>query len=322
LLSYPTTNVADAVPQQVKAEAFEESTEFGTPRGISDPSYLKLGYNWKDWDLGLRASWKYLRAATREQIENRITRALEADNRLVTGTILQRLFDPTPRVNDWGHTVYGLWSGDGMIPPDHMGRNFAGDHTHYLTTESTTLDPLHVEAGIKHVAEHGYGSTQAARFLLLAHPNDIASAKLTTWRAGVEYVTAKVPAFDFIPSSNAPARLTNERVQGATPPPDYNGLEVTGSYGKALVIESYFIPAGWVAIVASGGPDSDANPVGFREHTNPAYRGLRQIPGPGPYPFQEAFLARGFGVGVRHRGAALAIQITASSTYTTPVIET
>lgn len=132
--------------------------------------------------------------------------------------------------------------------------------------------------------------------------------------------TNKTPKWDFIPSSNAPARLTNERVEGAAPPPDYNGLEVTGSYGKALVIESYFIPAGWAAIVATSGTNSESNHVGFREHTNQAYRGLRAIPGVGPYPLQELFLARSFGVGVRHRGAALAIQITGSASYTPPVI--
>jgi hypothetical protein len=233
---------------------------------------------------------------------------------------LQRLFSNVVRTNDFGHSVYGLWNGDGMVPPKHLGRTFDGAHTHYLTTTTTTLDPLHVEAGIRHIAEHGYGSTRAARFLLLVHPNDVETSKITSWRAGVTFDTNKTPKFDFIPSSNAPARLTNERVEGAVPPPEYNGLEVTGSYGKALLIESYFIPAGWAAIVATGGPGGESNPVGFREHTNPACRGLRAIPGVGPYPLQESFLARSFGVGVRHRGAAVAIQITAGSTYTPPVI--
>jgi len=201
-----------------------------------------------------------------------------------------------------------------------MGRSFTGDHTHYLTTESVTFDPLHFEAGQRHVTEHGYGSTQSARLLLLIHPDDLIASKLTSWRAGVTFDTNKTPAFDFIPSSNAPARITNEVVVGATPPPEYNGLEVTGSYGKCLVIESYFIPKGWCTIVASGGLNSRDNPVGFREHREASYRGLRQIPGRGPYPIVESFLARGCGTGVRHRGAAVAIQITASASYTPPVI--
>ncbi|WP_234802258.1 hypothetical protein [Mycolicibacterium fortuitum] len=292
LLSYTTTNAADAVPQNVQSEHFEEATEFGVPVGVSDPSYLKLGFSWKDWDLGLRMTWKYVRDATSEQIQNRVTRALEADNRLVNASILQRLLDPTVFFNDWGHSCYGLYNGD-MKPPDHMGRTFAADHTHYLTTQSTTLDSLDVELGCRHIAEHGYGSTQSARFLLLAHPNDVEASKITSWRAGVEYATGKVPKFDFIPSSNAPAYLCNETVHGAAPPPDYHGLDVTGSYGKALLIESYFIPQGWCSVVATGGPGSTNNPVGFREHINPSYRGLRHIPGCGPHPLVASFLARG-----------------------------
>ena len=44
------------------------------------------------------------------------------------------------------------------------------------------------------------------------------------------------------------------------------------------------------------------------------------IPGVGPYPIQEHFCVRSFGTGVRHRGAAVAIQITNNANYTAPVI--
>lgn len=322
LLSYNTLNAADAVPQNVKAEEFDEASEYGLPQGISYQSYLKLGYSINDFDLALRMTWRYLRAADRAQVENRIARAFAADNRLVSGTILQRLFSNVVYTNDFGHPVYGLYNGD-MKPPDHMGRSFDATHNHFLVTESATLDSMDVEAGIKHISEHGYGSTQSARFLLLVHPDDVEAAKLTTWRAGVEYTTNKVPKFDFIASSNAPARLSNETVHGAVPPSEYNGLDVTGSYGKALVIESYFIPQGWAAIVASGGPGSESNPIGVREHSNPSYRGLRLLPGHWrDYPLIEAYLQRTFGVGVRHRGAAVAIQITTNTSYTPPVIQT
>ena len=118
---------------------------------------------------------------------NRITRALEADNTLVNGLILQRLFSNLVRTNDYGLPVLGLWNGDGQVPPSHMGRSFAGDHSHYLTTESVTFDPLHFEAGQRHVTEHGYGSTQSARLLLLIHPDDLIASKLTSWRAGVTF---------------------------------------------------------------------------------------------------------------------------------------
>lgn len=72
----------------------------------------------------------------------------------------------------------------------------------------------------------------------------------------------------------------------------------------------------YVAVVATGGPNSDVNPTGFREHVNVAYQGFLHIPGPGPYPIPNS--VRSFGVGVRHRGAAVVAQITANGSYTPP----
>ncbi|WP_006247734.1 hypothetical protein [Mycolicibacterium tusciae] len=242
LLAYRTTNVADAIPQSVEVPLLEEATEFGTPVGIADPTYLSLGFSYKDFDIASRMSWRYLREADSEQVTNRVARIIAGDNQLVNGSILQRLLDPTVRVNDWGHNVYGLYNGD-MKPPDYMGKTFDSTHKHYLTTTTTTLDSLHVEAGINHVREHGYG-VQTGRFVLLMNPADVQTSLITSWRAGKEYRTGgPLPKWDFVVSSNAPARITHEHVEGATPPPDYNGLPVLGSYGSALVIESLAVSA-------------------------------------------------------------------------------
>jgi hypothetical protein len=319
LLAFRTANVADAIPQGQEVPLLEEATEFGTPRGIADPTYLTLGYSWKDFDIASRMSWRYLREADSEQVVNRVSRIISGDVQLVNGSILQRLLDPAVRINDWGHNCYGLYNAD-MKPPDYMGKTFDSTHKHYLTTTTTTLDSLHVEAGINHVKEHGYG-VQTGRFVLLMNPADVQTSLITSWRAGKEYRTGgPLPKWDFVVSSNAPARITHEHVEGAAPPPDYAGQPVLGSYGGALLVESYFVPAGYVIIAATGGANGSDNVVGFREHKNPAYRGLRVIPGVGPYPIQEHFYARGFGTGVRHRGAAVAIQITGSASYTAPVI--
>lgn len=115
-----------------------------------------------------------------------------------------------------------------------------------------------------------------------------------------------------------PAWISDESVHGAVPASEYSGLEVWGSYGNALLIQSYYVPRGYVAVLATGGPNNSVNPIGFREHVTEAYRGLRQIAGRGPYPLQESFFARGFGVGTRHRGAAVVCQITTSNSYTAP----
>lgn len=65
LLSYRTTAVADVIPQSVDGESFEVATEFGVPTALREPAdYLRLGYNFRDYDKSLRATWKWLRSAT------------------------------------------------------------------------------------------------------------------------------------------------------------------------------------------------------------------------------------------------------------------
>jgi hypothetical protein len=319
LLSIKTVNIADAIAQSVTSDSFEEATEFGAPRAIRPPSdVLKLGYRFKDYDLALRSSWKFLREATAEQVQAGVTRILESDNKLTTGTVMQRLFDPTQYTNDWQTPCFGLWCGDGMVPPPYLGNTFDGTHTHYLITASTALYPTHVEGLINHVKEHGYGQNPGTTMLVLLNPADFDSSGISAWRANVEVTTGEAPKWDFIPSALMPAYISNEEIHGSPPASDFNNLQVWGSYGSALVIKSYYVPSGYCAVLATAGPNDSANPIGFRQHVNPSYQGLRHIPGPGPYPIQNSFFARGFGVGVRHRGAAAIAQIKASGSYTAP----
>ena len=56
--------------------------------------YLRLGFDFHDYDKRQSATWKFLRGATAEQVTAQVTRIFEADNRLVSGTILRRLLDP------------------------------------------------------------------------------------------------------------------------------------------------------------------------------------------------------------------------------------
>ena len=262
LLSFPTTLVADAVPQSISSDSFEEATEFGVPRAIRPPSdVLKLGYQFKDFDISLRATWKFLRAATAQQVEAQVTRCLEADNKLVTGTILRRLFTSATELNDWQHTCYGLWNADGMVPPPYLGKTFDGTHHHYLTSGSTVIDSQDIEDMIHHVREHGYGTTVGSQFLIFAHPDDVESATMTAWRAGIEHRTGgPLPKYDFIPSALMPAWISQETVHGPVPTSNYNGLQVWGSYAGALLIQSNFVPKGWVAVAASDGPNSASQP--------------------------------------------------------------
>lgn len=280
LISYPTTNVGDAIPQQAVSDNFEEASEFGEPVGLrSVPDALVFGYDFRDFDKAARMSWKFLRSATAEQVQASINQALEADNRLVTGKQLRRLFDPIEGTNEHQHRVFGLWNGtDGMAPPPHAGLEFPSTTSHYLASGNTAIDPGDLLDAINAVRLKGFGISADTRLIVLCHPNE--AEEISTFRAGQETngVSSK---FDFILSASAPAYLTEENVVGQVAPGEFGGLEVLGSCGPVWIVPSYFVPAGYFAVVATGGPNSPKNPIAFRQHPNPP---IRRADHSGPRP--------------------------------------
>jgi len=326
LVSYPTTLPADAVPQSLSSMNFEEASEYGVPQGARLPNEaLKVGYTLKDFDLASRATWKFLRDSDSRQVEALFASVIEADNRKVNTSILGRLFDPAEKQNEFQNPVYGLYTGtDGITPPPYLGREFPDTTSHYIASGGAVIDSSDVEDAARLVTTKGYGRQAGSKLLLLVNPAE--AEEVQTWRAGKPNgadptaANAIVAKRDYIPSAGAPAYLEPLGVVVGQPvAADYNKLPVLGSYGELLVIQSNFVPAGYFAVVASGGPSSDVNPIAVRQHTNAAYSGLRLIPGKTPgYPLQDSFFARQFGVGVRHRGAAACVQITAAAAYTAP----
>ena len=94
-----------------------------------------------------------------------------------------------------------------------------------------------------------------------------------------------------------------------------------GQYGDALILENDFFVAAYVVTTATGGPENVLNPLGIREHARTELRGLRIVKGQVPdYPLQDSYWQRGFGTGVRHRGATYVMQITAAGAYSVPAI--
>jgi hypothetical protein len=323
LVSYPTTVPADAIPQSLVAESFDEASEYGVPTAMKPPlPYLKVGYTLKDYDKATRFTWKFLRDATAEQVRAQVTRILEGDARLRQGLVLDRLFSPVEGANEWQHRVFGLWNGtDGLKPPDFMGKTFTTGHVHYLVSGATGIDSQDVELAMNHVTEHGYGlGGGRGQLLILANP--VEAEAVMSWRAGVTNANTQVAKYDFIPSTaNVPAYLTDQNVVGALPPKDVSGVPVLGSYGGAWLLKSNVIPQGYFAVVSSGGPNSDDNPIALRQHENRNYQGLRIIPGNQQrYPLIESLFARAVGVGTRHRGAAVVVQCKAAGGYDVPVI--
>lgn len=320
LLTFNTTNTADAIPQSRSADSFEEASEFGEPEAIRPPSeYALVGYRFADFDAASRWTWKYLRDSTSDQVRAVANYALEADNRLTTGTILQRLFDPTQRENEWGHPVFGFYSGDATVPPAYLGRDFAAAHQHYVVSGGATIDSGDLETAVRKVTEHGYGMEPNARLLALVNPAQ--AEVISTFKAGQENATGVIAKHDYIPSAGAPAYFAPNEIVGQVAPDAYNGLKIQGSYGDTWIIQSDFVPEDYLAVVATYGANSPDNAIGFREHVQPQYRGLRSIPGTTPgYPISGAFFQRSFGVGVRRRGQACVTQIKASSSYDIPDI--
>jgi hypothetical protein len=320
LLSYRTTLPAECIAQSLAQESMDEATEYGIPTGMAPkPQYAKLGFTFQDYDKATRLTWRALRDFPAEQVRSVATRVFEADTRKIQELVFGRLFSNVPTSNDFNHTVYPLWSGDGMVPPAFLGKTFLGTHTHYLVSGATTIDSQDVELAINHVTEHGYGITPGSQLVLLVNPAE--SEHVQSWRAGQENANTQTAKWDFVPSSNAPAWISAENIHGQIPPPDFHGLKVLGSYGKAWVIESYVIPQSYFAVVATGGLNSTDNPLALREHEKPEWRGLKLFPGPwSRYPLAESFFVRGIGVGTRHRGAAAVVQCKAAGSYDVPTI--
>ena len=176
LLSYPTTNAADAVAQNLTVPSFEIATEYGAPKSAPTPAEVLLcGYTRQDYDLRTEFTWKFLREADRRQVDGIVNTALSADNKLVTGTILRRIFDPAEKRNEFGHRVFGLYNGtDGITPPDHLGKTFPANTTHYLASGNATLDSLDIEDSVRMIRDKGYGLGNGSHLVIFANPTRIA----------------------------------------------------------------------------------------------------------------------------------------------------
>ncbi|WP_431233778.1 hypothetical protein ACQ856_03535 [Mycolicibacterium psychrotolerans] len=324
LISYWHTSAADAVPQGLIETELELASEYGEPESMGPPSeYLLLGYTFLDFDRAARYTWRFLRDADARQVRAVLDEAFRSDNTTVTRRILDRLFDPEPDENEFGHTCYGLWNGtDGIAPPPTLGKTFTADHTHHLTSGHSTIDSGDLEVCVSHIREHGYGLTDSNEQLIcLVKPAD--SEIVQSFRAGVVNENGQKAKWDFIPAENQPAFIiaSGGQLVGSQPPGTVFGLQSVGKYGPLWLVESNFVPQHYFATVATAGPQAPSNAIGVRQHTNPLYQGFRQLAGNQPgYPLLDSFYTRSFGVGTRHRGAAVVTQLTEDTEYTAPVI--
>lgn len=312
-LTFAVTNPIEDVPQ-LTTDDFEEASEFGVPKGIRGADYFSMGYDFRWYDLAVRYTWQFLAEASAGQVDALHNTALEADNRLIFTKVLKAIFNNVNRtatIRQTAVNVYPFYNADGTVPPQWKNTTHSGSHTHYLISGAGTVDSGDLTAMEDHLRHHGYGPDSGSTLILLCNRQEASKIRGFRVLAG--------DAYDFVPAPGGPPALLTGSVVGATPPTAVNGLPVIGQYGPWLIVEDDWIQAGYLFGFATGGVNAARNPVGLREHQNASLRGLRLIRGDqGGYPLIDSYYNRGFGTGVRHRGAGIVMQIAASGSYTIP----
>jgi hypothetical protein len=324
LLTYPVVNVIEDVPH-ISGDDFEEASQFGVPQSIRPVlGYFSMAYDFRWYDIATRFTWKFLADATAAQVEAAHQAVLEADNRLVFKKVMNTLFRNTNRntnINQNNYTVFALYNGDGTVPPDYAGNTFDGNHTHYLVSGAAVIDSGDLDDLIEHLRHHGYSAANGTQLLLLANPAE--TKEIRRFRMNQANNNGAIATNDFVPATGAPPQiLTSQGLLGNQPSPNaIPGMNVIGQYGPLLIAEEDYIPAGYTAIIGTGGDANLQNPIGIREHANVSLRGLRLVQGPNTnYPLQDSYYQRGFGTGIRQRGGAAILQIKAAGAYTIPAL--
>jgi hypothetical protein len=328
MLTFDVTDPIERVPQ-VGSVDFEDASEFGVPKAVRlRQTYFSLGYDFRDYDIGLRYTWKFIRDHDARQVQAEHNAVLEGYNRLLFRRVMEAVFDNRNRIadiEDQNINVYALYNADGTVPPAYKGTTFDGTHTHYLVSGGTAvsgkmhIDPEDIDTMKQKIAEHGFGDEQGTTFVLLL--NSIDAADVRSFRAGVaDPYNGIVAKYDFIPNSNSPTLITPNATGliGTVPPTTFGGLRVIGSYNNVLIIEEDYIPVNYGLMFGTGGTANLNNLVGVRQHANANYRGLRLIPGnQAGYPLTESFYSVGFGTGVRQRAGGVVMQLKATASGTT-----
>lgn len=317
VLTYPVTRLIERV-SQVSTARFETASEYGEPKGIRPATgHFNLGYDFEWYDLAARFTWKFLAEAPASQIEAINAMALEADNVLIYEKVLGAIFEGNvnreANISDQIVPVYGLYNADGTVPPKVGRKTFTGTHTHYLTSGAAVIDPTDLDDLFTHISEHGYTRANGYQHILFVGEREGLTIRTFNRTVGATY--------DFIPAQGDFAQYmpADQSLMGNRPSNTWKGLDAIGSYGPWLIVQSDLFPEGYLLGTASGGPEAVGNPVGFREHENTSLRGLRLVKGPTPdYPLIDSFYNRGFGTGIRQRGASAVMQLTTATTYTPP----
>ena len=308
LLTFPVDRAQDRVAVPWTPE-FEEATEFGRPAKVRFSTIFR-GFPLAHFDLGYGFTQEYIDIARAGEIRAIQVQAESAYWGLQMRTAMDALFDDAPPASLEGVSVKALYNADGEVPPNYRRYTFDGNHTHYLTSNGASFDSTDLDAIEEHLVHHGYGDSSfgGAGGTIFLHVN---RANLGTVRALTRFVpatTATVPV------------IVDGQVVGAQRSGTM-GMNPEGYHGLMAVLENNEVPSGYLMATVSGGAFSDQNVVGMRRHDNPSARGLRLIEGNNRrYPLIDSVYDCYLGAGVRHRGAAVVMQIVTGTSYTPPTI--
>lgn len=322
LLSFNTDQIIDDVAQGVE-EDFEEATEFGQAKSIRpNVTIQQRAYDFKWYDVATRFTFQFLADSTAQQVDVAAAQVLEADNRLLFKKVMRRLFNSannTTIIQNVAYQAKPLYNADSEYIPDYAGVSFnAATHTHYVTSGAAGIDSGDVETLVSLLEEHGYKRATGYQIVVMINPAQAPAVR--SWRANVTNANAAVAQFDFVPPRGVNIILPSTvSLFGDQPAQTFAGFDVVGAYGPYLIIMDSNIPAGYMFAFATQGSATSTNLVGIREHANTSMRGLILKGGDrNQYPIVNSTYVRGFGTGVRTRGAGAVMQITASGSYTTP----
>jgi len=317
-LTFPVAAPFEEV-MQIIGDEFEEADEFAQPKGIRLGVPWNMGFSLKYMDLGIRYTFRFLGRARASQIRALNNSALEADQRLLFKTVLERVFrnltdSVTLEASGRVANVYPFYNGDETtlpaVPPPWKSYTHTNTHTHFLVSGGATVDSGDLDEMELHIHHHGY--TEGATLILLANREQVNT--INTFRI------ADADRWDFIPKAGI--SMFGQLIGGQ--PTDESGLAAfpgfRGRYGNINVIEEDYIPAKYMVLLASGGVRGERNPIGIREHENAALRGLKLIPQFERYPLRESFYHHAIGSGVRHPGAGVVMQVKASGDYEIPAL--
>jgi hypothetical protein len=290
-LTFQTTDETSYVIQG--AYQFEEYADYTLPDSHDLTTY-HIHYGIKPWDLRLAYTLRRILNTSQVELDARHAAALMADRDLMVKWVLKSCFTKAGLTIE-GVATYPFYNGDSVrTPPTWKNVTFTSAHTHYLATNSATLDGADLDAMEDHLVEHGFENNlelwinRAQRRTIMDLP---------------DFVPARAYSHD--------AQLIN------LPGPPY-----IGQHGRLNIrIEDWVPPLYMFAYSRQGGQNSPQNPIALRIPLAESARGLKLWRGTNPeYPLVDSFYYHEFGTGCRQFGNGVCMQIVASSTYTSPTI--